>query len=46
MFDLKVLADSDKTPEKVDLGAGVYRNEKGEYHEFTSIRKVTFALRY
>lgn len=40
MFDLKKIADADNSPQKVDLGAGVYRNEKGEYHEFEVIRKV------
>lgn len=37
---LKHKADEDTTPSKVDLGVGVYRNEKGGYYEFPAIQKV------
>ncbi|CAG9998267.1 unnamed protein product [Clonostachys byssicola] len=33
MYHLKVAADQDTNINKVDLGVGVYRNEKGQYHE-------------
>jgi aspartate aminotransferase, cytoplasmic len=41
MFELKKRADNDLSPEKVDLGVGIYRNELGRYHELRCIRKVT-----
>jgi aspartate aminotransferase, cytoplasmic len=41
MFTLKQLADSDNSPNKVDLGVGVYRNEEAGYHELEAIKKVT-----
>jgi aspartate aminotransferase, cytoplasmic len=41
MFELKKRADNDLSPEKVDLGVGIYRNELGRYHELRGIRKVT-----
>ena len=44
MFDLKQRYDRDSTTTKIDLGAGVYRNEAGEYHEFPVIQKVTMSL--
>jgi aspartate aminotransferase len=37
MFDLKVELDSDASPAKVDLGAGVYRDINGAYYEFPII---------
>lgn len=40
MFTLKKLADCDISPNKVDLGVGVYRNERAEYHELESIKRV------
>jgi aspartate aminotransferase, cytoplasmic len=40
MFTLKVLADSDTSPNKVDLGVGVYRNEQSGYHELQAIKEV------
>jgi aspartate aminotransferase len=40
MFDLKKLADNDISPQKVDLGVGIYRNEQGKYHELQGIKKV------
>lgn len=40
MFDLKVRLDSDASPNKVDLGAGVYRDENGAYYEFEVVKKV------
>lgn len=30
----------DTAPEKVDLGVGVYRNEKGQYHELRALKAV------
>ncbi|KAM6534344.1 hypothetical protein FALCPG4_007272 [Fusarium falciforme] len=38
MFDLKKAADGNTSPLKVDLGAGVYRNEAGAYHEFPAVK--------
>ena len=40
MFDLKRAIESDTSPGKIDLGAGVYRNQEGKYHEFEAIREV------
>jgi aspartate aminotransferase len=40
MQDLKKITDADSSPDKIDLGAGVYRNEDGHYHEFHAITKV------
>lgn len=40
MQDLKKATDADTTVEKIDIGAGVYRNEQGQYHEFATIRKA------
>lgn len=39
MQELKQLTDADLSPQKVDLGAGVYRNEQGQYHEFEVVKK-------
>lgn len=41
MFELKKRADNDLSPEKVDLGVGIYRNELGRYHELGCIKEVT-----
>ncbi|KAM0438591.1 hypothetical protein ACHAPT_001343 [Fusarium lateritium] len=40
MFDLKKAADGDKSPLKVDLGAGVYRDEVGAYYEFPAVKEA------
>lgn len=40
MFTLKKLADNDTSPQKVDLGVGIYRNEAGLYHELRAVKKV------
>ncbi|GAD94180.1 aspartate aminotransferase [Paecilomyces variotii No. 5] len=40
MFDLKKLADNDTSPQKIDLGVGVYRNEDGGYHELQVVEKA------
>jgi len=40
MFDLKVLADKDLSPEKVDLGVGVYRDDNGGYYELQTVKQV------
>ncbi|OJD35580.1 aromatic amino acid aminotransferase [Diplodia corticola] len=40
MWDLKLRLSADKTPDKVDLGAGVYRDEESKYYELPVVRKV------
>lgn len=40
MYHLKVQADGDSHPKKVDLGVGVYRNEQGAFHELRAVTKV------
>ena len=40
MFYLKKASDGDTSPEKIDVGIGVYRSEKPGYHEFNAITKV------
>lgn len=45
MFILKKLADNDLSPNKVDLGVGVYRNEQSGYHELEAIKEVRSASR-
>ncbi|KAI1450058.1 aspartate aminotransferase [Annulohypoxylon stygium] len=40
MFTLKKLADGDTSPNKVDLGVGVYRNEQAGYHELEAIKQA------
>jgi aspartate aminotransferase len=40
VYILKNAVDADKSPEKVDLGVGVYRNEQAQYHELQAIRKA------
>lgn len=39
MQKLKQQVDCDDSPLKIDLGAGVYRDERGRYHEFEVLRK-------
>lgn len=41
VFTLKKLADGDLSPNKVDLGVGVYRNEQGGYHELEAVKRVS-----
>lgn len=41
IFTLKKLADGDLSPNKVDLGVGVYRNEQGGYHELEAVKRVS-----
>lgn len=41
IFTLKKLADGDFSPNKVDLGVGVYRNEQGGYHELEAVKRVS-----
>ncbi|KAK1456223.1 aspartate aminotransferase [Colletotrichum melonis] len=41
MFTLKRDADNDTSPEKVDLGVGIYRNEEGSYQELEVVKKVS-----
>ncbi|VUC37096.1 unnamed protein product [Clonostachys rosea] len=40
MYHLKVQADGDTSPNKVDLGVGIYRNEEGYCHELKALRDV------
>lgn len=40
MYDLKIRADGDTSPDKVDLGVGIYRNEQGNYHELEAVKAV------
>ncbi|GJC77585.1 aspartate aminotransferase, cytoplasmic isozyme 1 [Colletotrichum liriopes] len=40
MFTLKKNADNDNSPEKVDLGVGIYRSEVGKYQELEVIRQA------
>lgn len=42
--DLMKAIVADCRPDKIDLGAGVYRNEQGLYHEFSTIRKAKAIL--
>ncbi|RSM12546.1 hypothetical protein CEP52_002337 [Fusarium oligoseptatum] len=44
MFILKKKADEDVSPEKADLGVGIYRNEAGLYSELNSVKKAKLAL--
>ena len=37
---LKKAADEDKSPQKVDVGVGVYRNEDGKYQELETLKWV------
>lgn len=40
MYHLKQQADNDHHPSKMDLGVGVYRNERGQYHELQAVTQV------
>lgn len=40
MYFLKRAADQDTSPDKVDLGVGIYRNESGLYSQLGSVAKV------
>lgn len=44
MFILKKKADEDVSPEKADLGVGIYRNEAGLYSELDSVKQVGLSL--
>jgi aspartate aminotransferase len=44
MFILKKKADEDVSPEKADLGVGIYRNEAGLYSELDSVKQVRLSL--
>lgn len=41
MYSLKTKADSDLSGDKIDVGVGIYRNEKGTYHELNAIKEVS-----
>ena len=40
VYIIKQTVDSDKSPEKVDLGVGVYRNEQAQYNELAAIKEA------
>lgn len=40
MHRLKIAADKDLSPQKADLGVGIYRNESGLYSELKAVAKV------
>lgn len=40
MFDLQIRLNNDRYPGKIDLGAGVYRDERGAYFELPAIKLV------
>lgn len=44
MFELKKRADKDVSPEKVDLGVGIYRNELGKCHELRCVTEVSVVM--
>lgn len=44
MFVLKRDADSDASPDKVDLGVGIYRNTEGKYHKMGVLREVSMSV--
>jgi aspartate aminotransferase len=44
VYILKSAVDADTSPNKVDLGVGVYRNEKAQYHELEAIREAKEVL--
>jgi aspartate aminotransferase len=40
VYILKNAVDADKSPDKVDLCVGVYRNEQAQYHELQAIKEA------
>ncbi|KAI1027774.1 hypothetical protein LB503_011833 [Fusarium chuoi] len=44
MYFLKLAADQDTSPDKVDLGVGIYRNESGVYSQLGSVAKAKTVL--
>lgn len=46
MYHLKVRADGDTSPVKVDLGVGIYRNEQGVYNEMKVLKDVSIGQSY
>lgn len=44
MYTLKKAADQDQSPEKADLGVGIYRNEKGVYSELDVVKRVASVM--
>ena len=46
MYDLKVQLEGDQSPYKIDLGAGVYRDEKGGYYELPVLKKVAMTVSF
>ncbi|PCD38507.1 hypothetical protein AU210_006981 [Fusarium oxysporum f. sp. radicis-cucumerinum] len=44
MYFLKRAADQDTSPDKVDLGVGIYRNESGLYSQLGSVAKAKTIL--
>ncbi|KAH7398662.1 aspartate aminotransferase [Phaeosphaeria sp. MPI-PUGE-AT-0046c] len=44
VYILKNAVDADTSPNKVDLGVGVYRNEQAQYHELQAIAEAKAIL--
>ncbi|CAJ0547378.1 Ff.00g041320.m01.CDS01 [Fusarium sp. VM40] len=44
MYLLKTAADNDVSPQKADLGVGIYRNESGLYSELKTVTKAKKVL--
>lgn len=44
VYILKNAVDADTSPNKVDLGVGVYRNENAEYNEIQAIKEAKIIL--
>ncbi|GKU09367.1 aspartate aminotransferase [Fusarium langsethiae] len=44
MFFLKNVADQDSSPDKADLGVGIYRNESGQYSELKAVAQAKTVL--
>jgi aspartate aminotransferase, cytoplasmic len=42
MFHLKKASDGDASPDKIDVGIGVYRGQSTGYHEFGAIKEVRY----
>ncbi|KAM0544505.1 hypothetical protein ACHAPJ_011799 [Fusarium lateritium] len=40
MYELKVRADGDTDPSKVDIGVGIYHYEQGLYHQSKASKDV------
>lgn len=45
-FELRVRLDHDASSEKIDLGAGVYRDENGDYYELEAVRELRSVVNF